>query len=184
MFHFSFCGGAMNDKTGGSRGPRRAGALAVVAAVAVLATACGAHASFSGGSAATASATLRENLAYAHCMQTHGVPDFPDPNSSQGFHISGQPPRDGVGPMARANDACQHLLPRGRATTSNSLVTQQQLGVALKVVQCLRTHGAPNFPDPTVVNGSLNFNVNIQAARFQAPLNACRSLIPKGTKLP
>ena len=70
----------MNDKTGGSRGPRRAGALAVVAAVAVLATACGVHVSFSGGSASTGSAAFRENLAYAQCMQTHGVPNFPDPD--------------------------------------------------------------------------------------------------------
>ena len=40
----------MNDKTGGSRGPRRAAALTVVAAVAVL-TACGGSPSSSGGSA-------------------------------------------------------------------------------------------------------------------------------------
>ena len=84
----------MNDKTGGNRGPRRAGALAVVAAVAVLATACGVCMCMrsSGGSASAGSATYRANLAYAHCMQTHGVPNFPDPtNSSESFHISGHP---------------------------------------------------------------------------------------------
>ena len=50
----------MNDKTCGSRGPQRATALAVVAAVAVLATACGAvhvHFGSSRGAAARASAT-------------------------------------------------------------------------------------------------------------------------------
>ena len=110
----------MNGKTGGTRGPRRAGALAVVAAAAVLATACGVHVSFSGGSAPSESATFRENLAYAHCMQAHGVPDFPDPtNSFESFHVSGHPNGKVTGPRARANEACQHLLPRGSVTTSS-----------------------------------------------------------------
>ncbi len=111
----------MNGKTGGSRGPRRAGALAVMAAVAVLATACGlvhVHVASIGGAASTGSATFRENLAYAHCMQTHGVPNFPDPtNSSERFHITGHPNGKVTGPRARANDACQHLLPPGSVTT-------------------------------------------------------------------
>ena len=72
----------MNGKTGGNRGPRRAAALAVVAAAAVL-TACGGSPSSSGGSAPAGSAIYRADLAYAHCMQTHGVPGFPDPNPSE-----------------------------------------------------------------------------------------------------
>ncbi|MGD0924327.1 MAG: hypothetical protein ABR926_03955 [Streptosporangiaceae bacterium] len=108
----------MNGNTGGKRGLRRAAALAVVAAVAVLATACGmVNASVSGGSASTGSATFRANLAYAHCMQTHGAPNFPTPaNSSERFHISGRPNGKVTGPRARANDACQHLLPPGSVT--------------------------------------------------------------------
>jgi hypothetical protein len=173
----------MTHSTVSSEGPRLGGAMAAVAAIAMLATACGpVHASVSGGSASTGSATFRANLAYAHCMRTHGVSNFPIPNSLQHFTISGHPGGPGTSPTARANDACEHLLPP--ATTSTDHVTQQQLNAALKVVQCLRTHGAPNFPDPTVVNGSLNFSVNLQSAQFQDPLNACRSLIPKGTKLP
>ena len=117
----------MNDKTGGSRGPRRAGALAVLAAVTVLATACGVHVSFSSGSAPVGHATFRENLAFARCMQTHGVPNFPTPtNSLEGFHVSGRVNQHGngfPGPLGRAYDACQHLLPRGSVTTSNGHVT-------------------------------------------------------------
>ena len=64
----------MNDKTGGNRAPRRAGALAVAAAVAVLATACG------GSAPSSASApTYAQELALAQCMRGHGVPNFPDP---------------------------------------------------------------------------------------------------------
>jgi hypothetical protein len=47
----------MNHKTGGNRGPRRAGALAVVAAVALLVTACGVHVHF-GSSVSPASKHL------------------------------------------------------------------------------------------------------------------------------
>jgi hypothetical protein len=179
----------MNGNTGANRGLRRAGALAAMATVAVLATGCGVvhvHVGSSGGSAGSAgSATFRANLAFAHCMQTHGVPDFPEPaNSSESFHVSGRPNGKLTGSLAQASDVCEHLLPRGSTTTGGSSVTQAQLDLALKIVQCLRTHGAPDFPDPTVVNGSLHFSVDIQSAQLQAPLNACRSLIPKGIKLP
>ncbi len=59
-------------------------------------------------------ATFRENLAFAHCMQAHGVPNFPDPtSSSESFHVSGHLKGKVTGPLARADDACQHLLPRG-----------------------------------------------------------------------
>ena len=109
----------MNGKTGGSRGLRRAGALAVVAAVAVLTAACGVvhvHVGSSGGSAAAGPAAYRANLAFAHCMQTHGVPNFPDPIGSSSFHVSGHLNGKVTGTVARALGACQHLLPRGSVT--------------------------------------------------------------------
>jgi hypothetical protein len=113
----------MNGKTGGSRGPRRAAALAVLAAVAVLTAACGlvhVHVLSSGGPAATGPATYRANLAYAQCMQTHGVPNFPDPtNSSESFHVSGHLNGKATGPRAQANHACEQLLPPGSVTTGS-----------------------------------------------------------------
>ncbi len=92
----------------GSR--RHAAALAAGTAVAVLA-ACGGGPPSSGTSASAGSATYRADLAYARCMQTHGVPGFPDPNPAGGFSISGQP--HGNSPVARANAACEHLLATG-----------------------------------------------------------------------
>jgi subtilase family serine protease len=104
---------AMNGKTGGRRGLRRAGALAVAAAVAVLITACSVvHVHF-GGSGSAEPATYRAELAYAQCMRAHGLPGFPLPNPSgspgMSVHVNGNPD----GPAARANDACKHLLPTG-----------------------------------------------------------------------
>jgi hypothetical protein len=109
---------AINGKTGGIHGRRRAAALAVVAAVATLTAACGVvhiHVGSSAGSASTGPGTYQADLAYAHCMQTHGVPDFPDPNPSRGLSISGQPQANS--PAARANDACKHLLPTDSTET-------------------------------------------------------------------
>ena len=116
---------AMNGKTGGNRGPRRAAALAVVAAVAALTAGCGVvhvHFGSSAGSASAEPATYRANLAYAHCMQTHGVPDFPDPIPSAriSISISGQPNGNPNSPTARANDACKHLLPAGSTGTGSA----------------------------------------------------------------
>jgi subtilase family serine protease len=113
----------MNDKTGGNRGPRRAAALAAVAAVAVLTTACGVvhvHFGSSGGSAPTGPATYRANLAYAQCMRAHGLPNFPIPNPSERFSISGHLNGNPNSPAARANDACKHLLPRGSTRTGSA----------------------------------------------------------------
>ncbi|HUZ37420.1 MAG TPA: S53 family peptidase [Streptosporangiaceae bacterium] len=106
----------MNGKTGGNRGPRRAGALAVVAAAAVLVAACGGGPSSPVGSSSTESATYRADLAYAQCMRAHGLTKFPNPNPSGGFSFSPVLNGNGNSPAARANDACKHLLPRGSAT--------------------------------------------------------------------
>ncbi len=116
---------AMNGKTGGNRGPRRAGALAMVAAVAALTAGCGVvHVHF-GSSAASASAepaTYRANLAYAHCMQTHGLSNFPNPIpfGRISISISGQPNGNPNSPTVRANDACKHLLPAGSTGTGSA----------------------------------------------------------------
>ena len=112
----------MNDMTGGSRGPRRAAALALVTAVAALTTACGVvhvHFGSSGGAAPAGSATYRAKLAYAQCMRAHGLPSFhnPDPHPSGGLsvHVNVNP----SSPAGRANDACRHLLRGGSTATAS-----------------------------------------------------------------
>jgi subtilase family serine protease len=110
----------MNDKTGGIQRRRHAGALAVVAAVAVLAAACSGSTSSSAGSASTGSATYRADLAYAQCMRAHGLANFPNPNPSASFSISGQPNSNASGPAAQANNACEHLLSSGSAKATST----------------------------------------------------------------
>ena len=111
----------MNDKTGGWPGPQRASALAVLAAVVMLTAACGvAHVSF-GNSGSTGptkgSVTYKSNLAFAHCMQTHGLPSFPDPGQSQGVSAGQRVTGTSNSPAGRAYHACEQLLTRASAAT-------------------------------------------------------------------
>src|SRR5215472_4555615 len=81
----------MNDSPGRGRGLRwpwlrRTAALAAMALIALLATACAggpSHDSATGGPTREQAA-----LAYARCMRSHGVPGFPDPDSNGDFHLS------------------------------------------------------------------------------------------------
>jgi subtilase family serine protease len=111
----------MNRSIRGTRGPRRAAALAAGAAVAVLVTACSVvhvHLGSSADSSPAQPGAYGADLAYAQCVRTHGVPDFPIPNPSQNFSVSGHPA--GNSPLARANDACQHLLLAGSTATGGA----------------------------------------------------------------
>ena len=139
----------MNGLTGGNRGPRRAGALAVVAATALLATGCNVvhvHVGSSGGPATTGSANYRADLAYAQCMRAHGLTKFPNPNPS-GFSFSMQ--LNPNGPAARANDACEHPLPGGGTMPATASPPGGAVSAACLSTQppCLSIHQDTRSPD-------------------------------------
>jgi hypothetical protein len=51
--------------------------------------------------------------------------------------------------------------------------------VGIKLADCMRAHGLPNFPDPTAGGGiQLPDGVNPQAPAFQSALNVCSKLMP------
>lgn len=58
---------------------------------------------------------------------------------------------------------------------------------ALEYAQCMRSHGVPSFPDPTVQNGSVGFNItpadgiNQNSPQYAAARQACQSLRGGGT---
>ena len=103
----------MNDKTGSNRNLRCARALAVAAAAAVLTAGCGVvhvHFGSSGGSSSTEPGTYQQQLAYAQCVRSHGLPDFPLPSPSGAAGVSRRMTASPGTPLARANDVCQQLL--------------------------------------------------------------------------
>jgi hypothetical protein len=123
--------------------PGRGRVLATLAVgVALLAAGCG-----GGGGSPHASrpAVHQELVAFAHCMRSHGVPDFPDPLPDGGF------PRTGAGNSPQSGSAlstCRHLLP----PIQRPSVAQQAQALAqdLKWARCMRAHGFPGFSDPSV----------------------------------
>jgi hypothetical protein len=168
----------MNGNTGSSRKLRCAAVVAVVAAVAAAATACG-------GSSATSSASspsFVQELALARCMRSHGMPGFPDPSPSGGFSLT--PGTLDSSQLHSAYGACRHLLPGGGPSLGQVQQQAQQaqqkaLLVELKLARCMRSHGVPEFPDPT--SSGLNLNgsgINPQSPQFQAAMRACGHVVP------
>jgi hypothetical protein len=130
-------------------------------------------------------------------MRSHGVPNYPDPNSS------GQLPKTdaqqlgvGVSEYQAAQRACQNLLPAGgslpqqehqcmEASDCSQALVQQMLTADRKLAQCMRSHGVPNFPDPTTDSHGPIFDISkagisdaaSHSARFEAKLTECGHLV-------
>jgi hypothetical protein len=138
----------------------------------------------SGGQFAMAGGDQSQMLAFSHCMQTHGVPNFPEPNSQgvvQGSGINQSSP----GFQAATKD-CRHVLPNGGQPSPAEQA--QALAQALKYSQCMRAHGISDFPDPqSQPGGGITIRIhaspgqpsdlNPQSPQFQAAQKACQSII-------
>ncbi len=130
--------------------------------------------SSSGGSSGSSSSSQSGAVAFAQCVRSHGVPDFPDPQNGH-FLISGS---DQNNPnFQSAVQACQHLLPGGSATNGGGGGSNSSAELAF--AHCMQTHGVPNFPDPSS-NGALAVPQGIDAnsPQFQSAFQACSSLLP------
>jgi hypothetical protein len=86
-------------------------------------------------------------LAYAKCMRASGVPDFPDPQAGGGFLFHTRAGTNPSSPIFKEAQAkCRHFMPPGPG--SGPPPSPQTLARFLKVAQCMRKHGAYDFPDP------------------------------------
>jgi hypothetical protein len=171
-------------------GPPRAGQLAVTLAGATLLVAGCGGGGRPGGQASTPGVprnAVAQLDGYAQCMRTHGVPGFY--LSSQTSGPNGGTPVLKLAPgvvvpgvnastpqFASANKACERLMPKiGRMPGAAQL--QQLLRQMVKAAACMRTHGYPGWPDPTLRNGQLNpgtpANADTQSPQFQAAQKTC-----------
>lgn len=123
--------------------------LGLVAACALTVAACGS----SGApprSSSTRSSLANQALAYARCMRSHGVGDFPDPTNSGGlsYHGSTSSPA-----FTSAQTACASLAPHKVAPNSGHETPQQAAqdhAMLLRWANCMRHHGYPELPDPRI----------------------------------
>ena len=170
----------------------RAALLAVIVGIALLASGCGGSASSGGGSSSTgASSAYQKELAFSECMRSHGVPDYPDPTSSDGALVINNPGgttgSGGVSQstMLAAQQTCRHLLPNGGEPSQAQ--QQQNVKQELKFVQCMRSHGVPDMPDPSsngAASAGADSGINPQSPQYQKAMQACQSLLPKAGTAP
>ena len=163
------------------RRPRRAWLPDVLIAVAILvlillAAACSVSGSTSAGSsgspAAGGSTPAPSAVGYSACVRSHGVPDYPDPNGGQAPKADPQQLGVTISQLQAAQRSCRLLYPGNGGALGASLrqceetgncpqaMVQQVLSAMLKFTGCMRAHGVPNWPDPTVDSeGRPGFNL-------------------------
>ena len=126
------------------------------AALVLLAAACSGSPSSTGSSAPPdSSSSAGANsplLAFSQCMRSRGVPDFPDPQPGATNAKFPSVQQLGVSSSVyqAADSACQHLLPAGIDDQFPPAEVQQLLIGMRQFSQCMRSHGVPNWPDPSV----------------------------------
>ncbi|HUA45311.1 MAG TPA: hypothetical protein VMA77_08805 [Solirubrobacteraceae bacterium] len=85
-------------------------------------------------------------------MRSHGVSDYPDATiSSSGNQVQMRISPGTANPNSpafkSAQSACHQLLPNGGAPTGGN--SAQAKAQEVKYADCVRSHGVPNFPDPS-----------------------------------
>lgn len=183
---------------------RFASLLSLAASTALLLAACGSTSSNSGAAGQSAASTKAgKGLEFADCIRAHGVPNFPDPTSNGGgglkiqqsatagsgasLSVNGVPVK---GPAFQAaQKACSKYLPAPRPISAAQVANLRK--AALRLAACMRSHGVPNFPDPSVQaapNGGIGVRIGIAAGgggpspsspAFQSAQKICGPLLQK-----
>jgi hypothetical protein len=173
---------------------RTAAVITATSALALLAAACGgapgSHVAQLGStttksSTSSSAAAAQQNgmLAFSRCMRSHGVPNFPDPNSS------GALPKSQIDQLAASNPqfppahrACEHLLPNGGQPTQAQV--QQAWNDMRNFARCMRSHGVPNWPDPAATSQQdqrpffhVPDNIDPNAPQIMTKIHACEHVL-------
>jgi hypothetical protein len=126
---------------------RHRSVLIAAIALAVLIAGCGGSNSGSPGSGADQPhAPSLGVLRFTSCVRSHGVPNLPDPGRDWKNILASQAPA-----VVAAERTCDRLFPGvGPLGQSQSQThTPAQVAAMLAFARCIRSHGFPNFPDPT-----------------------------------
>lgn len=97
-------------------------------------------------------------------MRSHGVPNYPDPDpDSSGQLPKGDAQQFGVSTSQyqAAQQDCRHLIPIAGSLHQEehqcmqnsdcpSSLVQRMLTADRKLARCMRSHGVPNWPDPSL----------------------------------
>jgi hypothetical protein len=180
-----------------SRGLLVPATLCAVVALATLAAGCGGGGGSSGvaslGTSTSTSTTAVTTtvpagsragaLAFARCMRSHGIPDWPDPTTDGGFDKS-KLRALGTSPSrirAIEDRSCNYSFQNGEQSQT---ITPAEQADYLRAAACMRSRGYPAFPDPTFLDGHVTVNVppgiDQDSSRFRSAALVCTRLIPAG----
>ena len=125
-----------------------------------------------------ASDMIARAVAYAQCMRTNGVPDWPDPDPSGAFPKSALEHLGVTDAQLQTGEAaCAHLLPNGGGGPTQQQL-QQGTAQALAFARCMRSNGVSGFPDPDHtgrIPDPASVGLDQGAPLFQAANDACGS---------
>ena len=144
--------------------------IALAAATCALAlAACG-----SSGKSSRTGASVNPQLAFAECMRSHGVANFPDPSAGGGINIPDALTQSPA--FQSAAQTCRSKLRPGGGP-HGGIPESTRLSL-LHHAQCMRAHGVPNYPDPNLPShGPYDFGpprgINTDAPAFQRAASAC-----------
>jgi hypothetical protein len=169
-------------------------AAAVVCAVAIAG--CGGSGSSAVQAAATGTnAANPQAQAASQCMRAHGIRNFPDPVKGSGGGVGlsvtmtpGSPTVtvEGIPFSGPAFTAAAKTCKFGPGSDGHGGLTAAQRRGMLENAECMRTHGVPNFPDPTFgprggVMGGASSGSNVHAPAFVRANQICNHV---GVPLP
>jgi hypothetical protein len=172
---------------------RVAAAFVAAAGLALPAAACGGGSSgshvaklgtttaqSSASSDVSAGSAQSRAVAFARCMRSHAVPNWPDPEPGSGgrFDKSKLTPEQlgaGSSRIQAAENACRRLLPNGGSGPDLARV-QELRAQALSFSRCVRSHGVANFPDPDRdgrIPDPATVGIDQGSPKFEAANQAC-----------
>jgi hypothetical protein len=145
-------------------------------------------------------------VGYSACVRTHGVPGFPDPDGNGHLpKVDAQHLGVSDSQLQVAQQDCRHLLPDAGGTIDAGSIDQcmnagdcpralvhEVLDEERRFAQCMRSHGVPNWPDPSIDSlGRPVFAISISKLGFDpysrrvwAKGNLCSPLMPGLPGLP
>jgi hypothetical protein len=163
-------------------------AAALIAGIVLLLAACDSSPpSGSTASPHTGGSTGPTSVAYSACMRAHGVPSYPDPNSSGRLpKTSAQALGVNTAAFQTAQQSRQHLLPSTGGSFQQQFqqcvlagvcpqaLVQEALTTQRKFARCMRSHGMPEFPDPRIGPGGAPYFPASQAGLTYADTHSSK----------
>lgn len=155
-------------------------AVATAATAGLLAAGCGGSPTSPGANKQIGQPkAATQAIAYARCMRSHGVSNFPDPTITRsgnhvGVGVSVPGSVSGSPAYKTAQQACARLAVGDLAGGGAAPITAQQHSEIVRFAACMRSHGVPNLPDADATGTFHLVGINTNSPAFTTALKTCQ----------